>query len=76
MNKLYDLLETSRGPEARQRERALNFIGGSMSPVRARARGAKTVKITVTFRTYLNVRSKHRVAMLPGIADDDAPGGR
>ena len=32
VNELYDLLETSRGHEARQREGALNFIGGSMSP--------------------------------------------
>ena len=27
-----DLHETSRGPEARQREGALKFIGGPMSP--------------------------------------------
>ena len=32
MNESHDLLETSRGPEARQREVTLKFIGGPMSP--------------------------------------------
>ena len=60
MNELYDLLETSRGPEARQREGALKLIGGPMSPFSSKSVRRKKVKITVTFVR----RSKHRVAML------------
>ena len=49
MNKSYDLLETSRGPEARQRKGALKFIGGPMSPFSSKSVWRKKVKITVTF---------------------------
>ncbi len=65
MNELYDLLETSRGPEARQREGALKFIGGPMSPFSSKSVRRKKVKITVTFvrRSKIAERSKHREAM-------------
>ena len=49
MNEFYDLLETSRGLEARQREGALKFIGGPMLPLSSKSVWRIKVKITVTF---------------------------
>ena len=43
------MLETSRGPEARQREEAMNFIGGPRSLFSSKSVWRKKVKITVTF---------------------------
>ena len=71
------MLETSRGPEARQREGALEvsvflILSGACYSVRR-----KKIKVTVTFRNFENVRSKiaerskhreHREAMRSKIA--------